>query len=145
MNWAQSGPGAPAGSTDAWTTPPQRYDAQAATDGFGGGPEIQLVTPNKPPLIWLAVGIALAVAALLVGLIGQSATTGLIGWILAGPLAITAVALFTAADAKKRESGWYTPSGLADWGRRAAIVLALIAVALCAWFIANDVARGTWT
>ena len=70
---------------------------------------------------------------------------GLIAWVLAGPLAITAVALFTSADGKKRESGWYRPSGLAEWGRRIAVVLALVAVALAAWLIASDVARGVWS
>lgn len=70
---------------------------------------------------------------------------GLVAWVLAGPLAITAVALFTSADGKKRESGWYRPSALAEWGRRVAVVLALVAVALAAWLIANDVARGVWS
>lgn len=144
MSWQQPGPGGPAApGSGGWSSPPVRPDQ--AGDGFGGGATIELVTPNKPPMLWLAAGFLLAVAALILGLAGRSATTGLIGWVLAGPLAITAVALFTTADAKRRESGWYTPSGLAEWGRRGLVVLALVAVTVCAWFIANDVARGTWT
>lgn len=54
------------------------------------------------------------------------------------------MAMFVTADAKRRESGWYAPSDLAEWGRRILIIAALVAVALCAWFIANDVARGMW-
>lgn len=147
MNWAQPAQGGTSGQgagADGWSTPPTRYDERAATDGFGGGPGIELVTPNKPPLLWLGIGLLLIVAALVTALIGQSATTGLIGWVLAGPLAIGSLAMFITADARRRESGWYTPSDLADWGRRILIVVALITVALCAWFIANDVARGMW-
>ncbi|NHB85037.1 hypothetical protein G7085_11625 [Tessaracoccus sp. HDW20] len=95
-------------------------------------------------MLWLGIGLLLTLAAALVALIGRTATTGLIGWILAGPLAIGTVAMFAVADAKRRESGWYAPSDLADWGRRILIVAALVVVAVCAWFIANDVARGMW-
>ncbi len=147
MNWAQPGQGAASGqgsSPDGWSAPPTRFDDRQAADGFGGGPQIELVTPNKPPMLWLGIGLLLTVAAVVLALIGRTATTGLIGWVLAGPLAIGAVAMFAVADAKKRESGWYAPSDLADWGRRILIVLALLAVTLCAWFIANDVARGMW-
>lgn len=147
MNWvepghgATSGPGSPPGG---WASPTTRYDDRQASDGFGGGPQIELVTPNRPPLAWLGIGLLLTLAAFVIVLIGRTATTGLIGWVLAGPLAIGSVAMFAVTDAKKRESGWYAPSGLADWGRRILIVVALVAVTLCAWFIANDVARGTW-
>lgn len=103
-----------------------------------------MVEPNRPPLLWLGVACLLTVAAFVIALVGRTATTGLVGWLLAGPLAISAVALFSTADAKRRESGWYTPSSLAEWGRRVVVVLALVAVALCAWLIANDVARGMW-
>lgn len=95
-------------------------------------------------MLWIGIGLILGIAAVAIALIGQTATAGLIGWILAGPLAIGTVAMFSVSDAKRRESGWYAPSDLADWGRRLLIVLALAAVAVCAWFIANDVARGMW-
>ena len=147
MNWAQPDNGASSGqaaSPDGWSTTPARYDDRQVADGFGSGPQIELVTPNKPPLVWLGIGFVLTIAALALASIGQSATTGLIGWVLAGPLAIGAVAMFSVADSKSRESGWYTPSDVALWGRRILIVIALVAVALCAWFIANDVARGMW-
>lgn len=147
MNWAQPGQGGSSGQgpgADGWSTPPVRYDEQQVGDGFGGGGGIELVTPNRPPMLWLGIGAALVVVAFAVALIGRTATTGLIGWVLAGPLAIGAMAMFITADAKRRESGWYTPSDLADWGRRILIVAALVAVALCAWFIADDVARGMW-
>ena len=147
MNWAQPGQGASSGQgapSDGWSTPPTRYDERQVSDGFGGGGQIEIVTPNKPPMLWLGIGLVLIVAAFIVALIGQTATTGLIGWVLAGPLAIGAMAMFVTADAKRRESGWYAPSDLAEWGRRILIIAALVAVALCAWFIANDVARGMW-
>lgn len=147
MNWAQPGQGTPSGhgpGGDGWSNPTARFDAAAAGDGFGAGPELELVTPNRPPVIWLGIALLLVVVAVVVGLVGGTATTGLIGWLLAGPAAISTIAVFSVADARRRESGWYTPSDLADWGRRIIIVAALVAVTLCAWFIANDVARGQW-
>lgn len=147
MNGAQPGPGgtpSQSSSDDGWSTPTTRFDDARTADAFGGGPRIELVTPNRPPLLWIGIGLLLGGAAVVIALIGRTATTGLIGWILAGPAAIGAVAMFAVTDAKRRESGWYAPSDVADWGRRLLIVLALVAVALCAWFIANDVARGVW-
>lgn len=134
------------GQDGGWSTPPPRFDAQAQTAAFTGGQrEIEFHEPAKPPLLWLGVSLLLSVVALVMALVLDGATMGLIAWILAGPLAITAIALFTTADAKRRESGWYAPSGLAEWGRRIAVVLALVAVGFAAWLIANDVARGIWT
>lgn len=134
------------GSDGGWSSPPPRFDAQAQTAAFTQEErQIEFVEPNKPPLLWLGISVLLSIVALVLALVLDGATIGLIAWILAGPLAITAIALFTTADAKQRESGWYAPSGLAEWGRRGAIVLALVAVAFAAWLIANDVARGMWT
>lgn len=147
MNGAQPGLGGTPGqgsSGDDWSTPTTRFDTTAAADAFSSGTTIELVTPNRAPVLWIALGLVLGIAAVVIALVGRTATTGLIGWILAGPLAIGTVAMFSVSDAKRRESGWYAPSSLAEWGRRALILLALVAVTLCAWFIANDVARGVW-
>lgn len=134
------------GSDGDWSTSQPRYDAQAHNAAFGANQHaVEFVEPKKPPLLWLGVSLLLSVVALVIAIIASGATMGLVAWLLAGPFAITAIALFTSADAKRRESGWYTPSGLADWGRRFAVVLALVAVALAAWLIANDVARGVWS
>ncbi|WP_296136621.1 hypothetical protein [uncultured Tessaracoccus sp.] len=134
------------GSDGGWSSPPPRFDAQAQTAAFSEDQRsIEFVEPNRPPLLWLGVSLLLSVVALVLALVLDGATTGLVAWVLAGPLAITAIALFTSADAKRRESGWYAPSGLAEWGRRLAVVLALVAVGFAAWLIANDVARGVWT
>lgn len=137
MSWSAQGGG--------WSSPPPRFDAQAQNAAYGQDQhQVEFVEPNKPPLAWLIVSLALAVAGIVVAIVLDGATLGLVAWVL-GVLSITAIALFTAADAKQQESGWYTPSAFAEWGRRAAIVLALIAVAAGAWLIANDVARGVWT
>ncbi|WP_297741480.1 hypothetical protein [uncultured Tessaracoccus sp.] len=134
------------GSDGDWSTPPPRYDAEAHTAAFGADQRaVEFVEPNTPPMLWLAVSVLLSLAAFVLALVGRGATMGVIAWVLAGPLAITAVALFTSADGKKRESGWYRPSALAEWGRRVAVVLALVAVAFAAWLIASDVARGVWS
>ena len=77
-------------------------------------------------------------------LVLDGATAGAIGWFLAGPAAIALIGIFLVQDAKARSTGWYAQSDLADIGRRVVIVIAVIAVALNAWEIANDVARGVW-
>lgn len=128
-----------------WSSPPPRFDAQAQNAAYASDQrQIEFVEPNKPPLVWLFLGLALAVAGILLALILDGATIGIISWLI-GVLAITATAVFTAADSRQQESGWYAPSAFADWGRRGAILLALVAVTAGAWLIANDVARGVWT
>lgn len=128
-----------------WSSPPPRFDARAQNAAYGQDQrEVEYVEPNRPPLAWLLAGLGLAIAGIILALVLDGATVGLIAWVV-GVLSISAVALFTAADAKQQESGWYTPSAFAEWGRRGAIVLALVAVAAGAWLIANDVARGVWT
>lgn len=100
--------------------------------------------PASPPLVWLAASGLLVAAGLGLFFVGPGATAGVIGWVLAGPLAISVLAAFVLVDAKRAETGWYRPSLLADWGRRVVILVALVAVSLNAFLIANDLARGLW-
>lgn len=129
-----------------WGSSAPRVDQQGSASQFVTDQHaVEFVEPNKPPLLWLGVSLFLSLVALVLALVFEGATLGLIAWFLAGPLAIFMIGVFNAADMKRRESGWYAPSGLADWGRRLAVLLALVAVGFSAWLIANDVARGIWT
>ena len=101
--------------------------------------------PASPPILWLAAAAACVLTSLAVFTTTNGATMGLVGWLVGGPAAIGAWGIFLVADKSRRLSGWYRPSVVADWMRRAVIALALVAVALNAFHVANDVARGTWT
>lgn len=116
-----------------------------AAEGHGErGASVDFSSPATPPLHWLGVAGLLVVTGIGFFIAGHGATAGVIGWVLAGPVAITALGLFIIMDAKRAETGWYRPSVMADWGRRVIVLLALVAVALNAFLIANDVARGLW-
>lgn len=105
---------------------------------------VPLGSPASPPLQWLGLAGLLLIGGFVVFLVGRGATMGVIGWVLAGPLAISVLGLYTVQDAKRAQTGWYRPSSTAEWGRRIVIVAALVVVALNAFLIANDVARGMW-
>ena len=139
------------GTADSWTGDdgartsvaggPDSTKAAAATSDSG---ILGLGRPASPPMIWLGVAAVLVLAGLSFFFLGHGATAGLYGWLLAGPAAISVLGVFIVMDAKRAETGWYRSSELAAWGRRSIVGLALIAVALNSFLIANDVARGLW-
>lgn len=69
---------------------------------------------------------------------------GAIAWLIGGPIAIGATAMFFTADAKARQHAWYA-GGVEGVARRLVIAGALVAVTLAAFLVANDVARGRWS
>lgn len=103
----------------------------------------------KTPVRWLVVAAVLVLASVVVSTIalvtGPGATIGALAWLVGGPLAIGAVAMFFSADAKARQNAWYAGAGGGDLARRLVIAGALAAVTLAAYLIANDVARGRWS
>ncbi|MDT5192165.1 MAG: hypothetical protein QOI28_4416 [Mycobacterium sp.] len=113
-----------------------RHDAFELSGALGGG---TLATAG-PPLVWFAVALALAVAgvvlALLSALSGGVLATALVGWLLAGPIAIGALALYIRVDTRRRtESIYSAPRWVATlyW---AVLAACLIGIALGAWQIA---------
>lgn len=102
-------------------------------------------TVARPPLVWLGIGVGLAVVGAVLGLIFRSATWSVLGWLLSGPAAIGMLAVFALVDAARRQRLWYVPGQVAGWLRRALVVTALLAIAVNAWIIADAVARGRWT
>ena len=134
-----------ADQTTSWTGVAGAPGAQPSiisSEGALVGPDPS--RPASPPVLWLGVSGLLIAAGLGFFFVGPGATAGVIGWVLAGPLAISVLGAFVLVDAKRAETGWYRPSLVADWGRRAVILSALVAVSLNAFLIANDVARGLW-
>ena len=91
--------------------------------------------------MWLIVGVVAAVLAIAAALVTSSFEVSLAAWAIGGPVAIGLLAMFIAADNKLRANPWYAESPLAVWGRRALVLLALVAVGLNAWTIADHFAR----
>lgn len=98
--------------------------------------------PATAPLMWLIAAGACALASVVMFFVTKGATMGVVGWLLAGPVAIGLWAAFIVGDNARRQTGWYRPSDLAELLRRGVVGVALVGVALNAFHIANDVARG---
>lgn len=94
------------------------------------------------PLLWLGLGIALGVVAIIVHVVLGGVGSAFVGWFVGGPVVIGLLAVFVTQDTARRADPWYADSSFAPWGRRLLVVLSLVAVALNAWAIADFFARG---
>ena len=93
-----------------------------------------------PPLVWFAVALALGIAG--VTLAGASALGGpmiaaaVMGWLLAGPLAIGALAVFSRVDTRRRTEAIYSAP---TWTARLywlVLAVCLLGIVVGAWQIA---------
>lgn len=100
---------------------------------------------ESSPLGLLAVALAVVIVAAGIALAFGGGTGGVIGWVLAGPVAVLLVGAFLVSDGRRRGTGWYRPQEIADWLLRGTIVASVLVVAFSSFLIANDVARGRWT
>ncbi len=111
-------------------------DASVLSAALGGGS----LTTAGPPLVWFAVALALAVVggalALLSALSGGVLAAALVGWLLAGPLAIGALAFYTRVDTRRRTESIYSAPRWATTLYWAVLAVCLIGIALGAWQIA---------
>lgn len=146
-------PGAGGFSTgfDPWANAPKTQPRPGAPDAFGeaGGGDAfgqsgalgggALATAG-PPVVWFAVALALAAAgvvlALLSALSGGVLATALVGWLLAGPIAIGALAVYTRVDTRRRTESIYSAPRWAATFYWAVLAVCLIGIALGAWQIA---------
>ncbi len=147
-SWDFGGATSPAAGDDSWgdSSAPVPPGPSHGQDGFGIPPAGQPVPAagsggGSAPLTWLIVGVVAAVLAIAAALVTSSFEVSLAAWAIGGPVAIGLLAMFTAADNESRANPWYAESPLAVWGRRALVLLALVAVGLNAWTIADHFAR----
>lgn len=139
--WANQGP-APARPNAFQGSP--AFDASGGRDAFGqltANPAgMGTLTTAGPPLVWFAVALVLALIG--VALAAASAVGGPMiaaaagGWLLAGPLAIWALAVFSRVDTRRRTEAIYSAP---TWTPRlywVVLAVCLVGIAVGAWQIA---------
>ena len=115
------GPAPGPGQAPRGANQPGPFGAPGAPSGSSG----ESLEPVGPPLGILAAAALLAVAGIVVGAVFWGASLSSLGWLLAGPLAIGVLALFTARDTARRTAAVYLRP---DWITMAyAVVIVLIA------------------
>ena len=94
-----------------------------------------------PPLKWFGVALVMAAAGVVLALVSATGGGGvfapaLAGWLLAGPLAIGALAVYTRVDTRRRSESIYSAPRWASRLYWAVLVVCLVGIALGAWQIA---------
>ncbi len=126
---------------DPWANQPKTQPRAGQQDAFGQATTIGTLATAGPPLKWFAVALVLAVAGVVLALMSAAAgggvlRTALAGWLLAGPIAIGALTLYTRVDTRRRSESIYSAPrwvGTLYW---AVLAVCLIGIALGAWQIA---------
>jgi hypothetical protein len=156
-----SGPGGPAAAPpqggdgfstafDPWANEPKTqsrsrqegvFGQLGAQDAFGHATTTATLATAGPPLKWCAVTLLLAVAGVVLAIISAASgggvlVTALAGWLLAGPLAIGALAVYTRVDTRRRSESIYSAPRWTATLYWAVLVVCLVGIALGAWQIA---------
>ncbi|WBP93605.1 hypothetical protein O6072_21545 [Mycolicibacterium neoaurum] len=137
-------PNPPASATDTFGNPSgtDTFGPNRIADAFGsaGGLGAPALTTSGPPLIWMVVALLLAVCGCAVAstgaLAGAGIATALTGWLLAGPVAIGAVAVYNRVDTRRRTASIYSaPRWISNiyW---VVLVACLAGITVSAWQIA---------
>ena len=113
-------------------TPVDAFGMAAATSDATQG-----ISVARPPLNLFVLAIALAAAGVLIaGIWGNTLIDAALGWLLAGPVAIGVLAIYTLVDTRRRTDAVYSaPSwtGSAYW---VVIAVCLAGIAIGAWHLA---------
>lgn len=117
------------------------FGQSGGQDAFGQAISAGTLATAGPPLTWFAVTLMLAVAGAVLAVISAAAgggvlMTALAGWLLAGPLAIGALAVYTRVDTRRRSESIYSAPRWTATLYWAVLVVCLVGIALGAWQIA---------
>jgi hypothetical protein len=117
------------------------FGQSGAQDAFGQATSTGMLATAGPPLKWFAVTLLLAVAGVVLAVISAASGGGVLvpalaGWLLAGPLAIGALAVYTRVDTRRRSESIYSAPRWTATLYWAVLVVCLVGIALGAWQIA---------
>lgn len=145
-SWDFGGGSSSASGSSSWSdlSAPPPPPTQTSGSGFGGEPTARAPggQTTTAPVVWLLAGLVFALASIGVAVVTNSLWLNVAAWFFGGPVAIALLAVFAQADTARRANPWYAEAPLADWARRALVLLSLVAVAYNAWKIADFFARG---
>jgi hypothetical protein len=117
--------------------PPDRPPDPVSSEGFG---DAELI--GRPPFVWLILALVLGlVAAVVAWIFGASMWIALGMWVLAGPIAIGLLALFTQRDVQQRAKPIYDAPSWIPVLYWSAIVAAAVGIGVSAWNIADWAGR----
>lgn len=133
------GPTSPTGWGDAMSP-------AAGTQTGGGGWDAQRGQETSSgvitaPLLWLGLGLVVVVLAAGLWFVNDGVPLAVVGWLLAGPIAIGFWALFLIKDSRRRAGAWYAPSAATRPLTLVLVTTALVVVALHAYHVADTVSR----
>lgn len=138
------GPSPVSGSTSAGWGDANSPAAGTQTGGGGWDPQQSRETSGgviTAPLLWLGLGLAVVVLAAALWFVNDGVPLAVVGWLLAGPIAIGFWALFLIKDSRRRAGAWYAPSAATRPLTLLLVTTALVVVALHAYHVADTVSR----
>ncbi|MCD9153128.1 hypothetical protein [Aeromicrobium duanguangcaii] len=108
-------------------------------DGYRGDRPVE--SASKPPLALLVVAAACGLAGLVVGLALRTSALNLLGWFVGGVVALVFFGMFLVKDARRYTEGLVFSSTWTFPLKCVVLVLALSAIVLNAWRVADVVSR----
>jgi hypothetical protein len=128
---------------DPWSNQPKtrQRPQDAGRDAFGQATTTGTLETAGPPLKWFGVALVLAVAGVVLALLSATSgggilVTALAGWLLAGPIAIGALAVYSRVDTRRRSESISSAPRWAATLYWAVLTVCLLGIALGAWQIA---------
>jgi hypothetical protein len=148
-------PGSPAGHTTL-SSPQPASNLNTGFDPFAGSPPRPAkshdvfgatataateagasLTVARPPLALFGLAIALAAAgAVIAGVWGGALPAAIVGWLLAGPLAIGILAVYTLVDTRRRTSAVYSAPSWTKAAYWTVVAVCMTGIAIGAWHLA---------
>jgi hypothetical protein len=111
------------------------FDTSEGTDGVAA-------TPVRPPKVWLVVaGTLIAVSLLALPVFSNVFPVHVAGYLVAGWMAVTAIALYSRVDNARRQDPYYSPEETLNAFVPVLSVLAVLVASGHVFFIATELAR----
>jgi len=140
----QGGPGTPPsiGGQGAQPAASSFSPTTTAADASFRTPAPVAGAAPRPPVVWIVAGIALAVVAAVSALVfaAQPAVT-IVAWFLAGPVAISLLAVYSFRDTGRRANVLYSVDQAVVWLYRTGLVVIYAAIITTALVIAQWAGR----